>query len=117
MTDAASSIIAGRESIDGGVLVTLRGEINFDGAPVLRNELVTLVERDGISKLVLDLAQVEYMDSSGLAALVEVMQIQRRRGKPLVLCAMQSKVQGIFEIARLDTIFTIVPDRQAALDA
>ncbi len=111
------SMIAGKETIDGGLLVTLQGEINFDRTPVLRTELVGLLERQGVRKLILDLSAVDYMDSSGLAALVEVMQIQRRRREPLVLCGMQEKVRGIFEIARLDTVFTIVDDRQAAIKA
>lgn len=114
MTDEGSMISA-RQSIDGGVLVVLSGEINFDRSPLLRNELVKMLQHDGVNKLVLDMASVEYMDSSAVAALVEVMQIQRRRRQKLILCRMQPKVKGIFEIARLDTVFTIVDDLDAAI--
>jgi anti-sigma B factor antagonist len=54
------------------------------------------------AQLVVDLAQVPYMDSSGVATFVEAMQIARRVGSKLVLCALQERVRSIFEIARLD---------------
>jgi anti-sigma B factor antagonist len=57
------------------------------------------------------------MDSSGVATLVEAMQIARKQSTRLVLCGMQSKVRSIFEIARLDRVFTIVDDREAAATA
>ncbi len=64
--------------------------------------------------LIVDLGLVPYMDSSGVATLVEAMQIARRQSTRLVLCTMQEKVRSIFEIARLDRVFTIVADEQAA---
>lgn len=64
--------------------------------------------------VVVDLGQVPYMDSSGVATLVEAMQIARKQSTKLVLCGMQDKVRSIFEIARLDRVFTIVSDEQAA---
>lgn len=64
--------------------------------------------------LIVDLAKVPYMDSSGVATLVEAMQIARKQATRLVLCSLQDKVRSIFEIARLDRVFTIVADRQAA---
>ena len=64
--------------------------------------------------LVVDLGSVPYMDSSGVATLVEAMQIARKGSTRLVLCSMQDKVRSIFEIARLDRVFTIVADLNAA---
>ncbi|MHC4429252.1 MAG: STAS domain-containing protein, partial [Planctomycetota bacterium] len=60
------------------------------------------------ARLVIDLSGVPYMDSSGVATLVEAMQIARRTGSKLVLAALQEKVRSIFEIARLDMVFSIV---------
>ena len=72
-----------------------------------------LEERPG--RVVVDLTKVPYMDSSGVATLVEAMQIARKQSTALVLCAMQDKVRSIFEIARLDRVFTIVPSMEEAL--
>ncbi len=65
-------------------------------------------------RVIVDLAKVPYMDSSGVATLVEAMQIARKSSTKLVLCGMQDKVRSIFEIARLDRVFTIVPDMATA---
>ena len=55
------------------------------------------------------------MDSSGVATLVEAMQLSRKQNASLVLFSMQDKVRSIFEIARLDRVFTIVPLEDDAL--
>ena len=51
----------------------------------------------------------------GVATLVEAMQVARRQGGKIILCAMQERVQSIFEIARLDMVFTIVGDTEEAM--
>ena len=56
------------------------------------------------------------MDSSGVATLVEALQVQRRKGRKLVLCGLQAKVRSIFEISRLDRVFQITEDAAAAGD-
>ena len=69
------------------------------------------------ARLIIDLSAVPYMDSSGVATLVESMQIARRHGGKLILFGMQARVRSIFEIARLHTIFTICDTMEAALKA
>ena len=66
--------------------------------------------------VVINLSEVPYMDSSGVATFVEAMQIARRRSRPLVLCAMQERVKSIFEIARLDTVFRITDTLEEAMN-
>ena len=68
-------------------------------------------------RLVVDLTQVELMDSSGVATLIEVLQVQRKDGRKLVLCGLQDKVRSVFEITRLNEVFVIVDDRSAAQQA
>jgi len=63
---------------------------------------------------VVDLSGVNYMDSSGVATLVEAMQISRRQSTKLVLCSLQDKVRSVFEIARLDRVFEIAPNVEVA---
>ncbi len=103
-----------RETIADGFLVRINGDIDFSRSSDLRNELTGLL-RQPVVRMVIDLAGVPYMDSSGVAVLVEALQIQRKRNQKLVLCNMQPKVKGIFEIARLHTVFTIAPDAATAL--
>jgi anti-sigma B factor antagonist len=68
-------------------------------------------------KLVVDLSQVSYIDSSGLAVLIEAMQNVERYGGKFHLAGLQDGVKPIFEIARLDQVFRIFSDADAALAA
>jgi len=102
------------QAIDDGVLLTVLGEVNFSSAMVLRQAITEAVAQTP-AKLVIDLAGVPYMDSSGVATMVEALQRQRKAGGRLILSGLQAKVMGIFEIARLHTMFQIVEDTQAAL--
>jgi anti-sigma B factor antagonist len=101
---------------DGAVVVAPEGDIDLSRSPTLRTTL-----RDAQAKkpqrLVVDLSAVDYMDSSGVATLVEALQIARRNQTRMVLCGMKDRVRSIFEIARLDTVFTITDSRDAALKA
>ena len=104
------------ENIADGVLVRPIGEIDLSCAAMLRKGLGKVQETKPI-RLIIDLSAVPYMDSSGVATLVEAMQIARRNGSKLVLSGLQVKVRSIFEIARLDMIFTIVDSIEDAAEA
>lgn len=101
--------------VNGGVAAAVTGEIGFARSPQLRQELIELIGEHKPARLVLDMAAVPYMDSSGVATLVEAMQQQRQRQASLVLFGMQPRVKSVFEIARLDLVFKIVPDLEAAV--
>jgi anti-sigma B factor antagonist len=104
----------GHETREGATILTPHGEIDLSRAPSLRMQL-TQALTSGPPLLVIDLEHVNYMDSSGVATLVEAMQLARRKGSKLVLCRMQDRVRSIFEIARLDMVFKIVPGFEEAL--
>jgi anti-sigma B factor antagonist len=93
-------------SVDDVTILSPKGEIDLSRAPALRKH-ITAAQASRPRKLIIDLGGVPYMDSSGVATLVEAMQNARRAGGKLVLCALQDKVRSIFEIARLDTVFVI----------
>ena len=91
-----------------------RGDIDLSRAPSLRHR-ISEVQKDKPARLIIDLVEVPYMDSSGVATLVEAMQVARRDGSKLILCALQDKVRSIFEIARLDMVLTIVATKEDAM--
>jgi anti-sigma B factor antagonist len=68
-------------------------------------------------QIVVDLAKVTYIDSSGLAVLIEGMQNVESYGGKFALAGLQENVRPIFEIARLDQVFRIYPDVDSALAA
>jgi len=105
----SESLIQSQEKIDDGVLVKVGGDIDFSRSPELRVALMQVLDPPQ-SRLVIDLQDVPYMDSSGVAVLVETLQKQRNAKGKLVLCNLTNKVKSIFEISRLDAVFTIVED-------
>lgn len=102
------------ENRDGAAIVRPKGDVDLQRSPVLREHLKSVSDRKP-SRLVVDLSEVSYMDSSGVATLVEAMQLARKGKYPLVLCCLQDRVKSIFEIARLDTVFEITPDIDSAM--
>ncbi|MBY0309457.1 MAG: STAS domain-containing protein [Phycisphaerales bacterium] len=100
----------------GAVVVAPRGDIDLNGSPMLKVELRRVGNASPPpERLVIDLSGVSYMDSSGLATLVESLQLSKRNRYRLVICGLQPRVRAIFDIAKLGTVFTIVPTLDIAL--
>lgn len=109
--------IAVRDDVaEGVVVVRPTGDVDMSRSPDLRVALRSVHEKRP-SKLVVDLEDVGYMDSSGLATLVESMRTAKGNKTSMVLCAMNDKVRAIFEIARLNQFFTIVDSLDDAISA
>ena len=110
-----SEWVASARADGDATVVALRGEIDLNNSPELRTELFMLLGRQPPKRLVLNLAQVPYMDSSAIAVLVETLQRVRKQGGKVCLTNLQPRVQGLIEIARLGTIFTIAKDEAEAM--
>jgi anti-sigma B factor antagonist len=80
----------------------------------LRESLKSILESES-SRIVIDLSGVKYMDSSGIATLIEGLQLCKIESKRFVICGLQDGVRSIIELARLDTIFLITGNREEAL--
>ena len=94
-------------------IISLEGEIDLHVSPRIAATLITAV-KEKPRNLIVDLAKVSYIDSSGLAVLIEAMQSVERYGGKFALVALQENVKPIFEIARLDQVFRIFPDVDSA---
>ena len=66
-------------------------------------------------RIVVNFTDVAYMDSSGIATLVKVLSRTRRSRMALILCGLNERVRSLFEITRLDTVFSILATEQEAL--
>ena len=99
-------------------VVRLGGEVDIVRSPDLQVSLKEAIERTPKGgSVVVDLSEVTYMDSSGVATLVRGLQLSRKKGVGLVLCSLQDRVRSIFEIARLDTVFPIASTLDEAIDS
>jgi anti-sigma B factor antagonist len=88
-----------------GTTIFLSGEIDLDRSPIARKALLAAVARD--KPVAVDLAEVSYMDSSGIASLVEAYQKSRAAKTEFVLVRVSAAVMRVLTLARLDKIFTV----------
>jgi len=95
-------------------VVVPAGEIDLQRSPGLYQEMMAIC-RGRPPRLVIDLRQVSYMDSSGVSTLVEVFRCVNVYGGTLLLLAPTARVRGMFQIAKLDRFFTIVDTEDEAL--
>ena len=98
---------------EGVVVASPIGEVDLASSPILRNRLGEIIS-EAPKRFVIDLSGVPYMDSSGVATLVEALQQSRRQSTKLFLACLQDRVKSMFEIARLDTVFDIKADVESA---
>jgi anti-sigma B factor antagonist len=107
-----------RQHAKGTMVLEVSGEVDIVRSPDLQVSLQQAIgDIPGKGTVIVDLSGVTYMDSSGVATLVRGLQLSRKKGVGLVLCAMQDRVRSIFEIARLDTVFPIAGTLDEALQA
>ncbi|MBT3238498.1 MAG: STAS domain-containing protein [Rhodospirillaceae bacterium] len=89
----------------GAVVVGFEGDVDLQSSPDARKIMLECVERK--MPILIDLSKVEYIDSSGIASLVECLQTARKSGSDLVLVAVSESALRVLELARLDKVFTI----------
>ncbi|HXH64181.1 MAG TPA: STAS domain-containing protein [Mariprofundaceae bacterium] len=88
------------------VLLRVSGRVNIHTSSKLRNRLKPLLT-DGVHSVYVALNGVDFMDSSGIATLVEGLQWSRASGGEFVLTGLSDTVRDVFTLAKLDTVFDI----------
>jgi len=96
-------------------VVHVKGDIDLRSSPELRAAILDLYEKRGQEKVVLDLAGVKYIDSSGIASLVEGLQEAKKRNAKFVLCALNDAPRHVLELTRLTKVFEITGTVDEAL--
>jgi anti-sigma B factor antagonist len=89
----------------GASIVVLKGDVDLESSPAAREVLLKSV--DGADKVLVDLSSVTYIDSSGVASLVEALQAAKRNGGRFALVAASDPTRRVLELARLDKVFTM----------
>lgn len=103
-------------SEDGIKTLRLGGEIDLHASPELR-KLLQAEKEAGQPALLLDFTDVSYIDSSGLATLIEYCRECSTYDGRLVLYGLAPKVKMVFELVRLNELFTIRESREEAVSA
>ncbi len=94
-------------------ILALEGEIDLHESPAVKERLRKMLESKPL-RVFVDLTAVKYIDSSGLAVLIEAMQRINGYGGRLALYGIHANVQNIFHISRLDQVFHIFADKETA---
>ncbi len=89
------------------------GEIDLHDAPAMKEQFARILEGKP-NRVFVDLSKVRYIDSSGLAVFIGVMQNVQSYGGKLALYGIQESVQTVFRISRLDQVFRIFTNREEA---
>lgn len=100
----------------GIVIVSLEGRLDSATSAQVKGTLNELIQ-GGATKLVVDMALVPFIDSSGLAALISAYKRLRQGDGDLVLASVTQPVRLILEVTRLHRVFDVYPTMDAALDA
>ena len=87
-------------------VVRLSGNVDFERSLEIRKVLLDTVA--GKRNVIVDLCEVTYIDSSGIACLVEALQMARNHGANLGLLSVSTQAMRALELARLDIVFPIL---------
>ncbi|MGM0507711.1 MAG: STAS domain-containing protein [Fusobacteriota bacterium] len=99
---------------NGIKLVSIEGEIDVYTSLEIKKDLNQIIDEDGL-KLVIDLDQVTYIDSSGLGVFVTILKKINKKGGNMKLINLQPSVEKIFEITRLKKFFEIYENKEEAI--
>lgn len=94
--------------VNGASVVALTGDVDLQTSPAVRQKLLECLEKS--KRVVADLGAVSYIDSSGVASLVEAFQVSRKKGAVFALASVSPAAMRVLSLARLDKVFTIHPD-------
>jgi anti-sigma B factor antagonist len=104
------------KSIDDGAILYLSGKVIGDSVPRLKRTIEEQIG-SGADWLIIDLAKVPLMDSSALGTIIAAfLKLQEKNGK-LVLLNAQKNIIDVLAITKLDSLFEVHDDMQAALES
>lgn len=102
------------ESKSGLTICHIDGEIDINSSPGIKKTFDKLIANK-TPKIIVNFSKVTYVDSSGLATLVEILKNMRTYGGRLRLANLASKIKSLFEITKLEKLFEIMATEEEAI--
>ena len=103
--------------VDGITILDMSGRVTLgEGSVVLRDTIRDILGK-GNKKILLNLGDVTYIDSSGIGELVSAFTAVRKEGGELKLLNLTKKVHDLLQITKLYTVFDVKDDEAAAISA
>ncbi len=108
---------ASTRQVDGVTIIDLSGRITLgEGSVILRDTIRNSIGQ-GTKKIILNLGDVTYIDSSGIGELVSAYTSVRNQGGELKLLNLTKKVHDLLQITKLYTVFDVKDDEASAIKA
>jgi anti-anti-sigma factor len=101
------------------ITIQPQGHVNASNAPEFQRQLTTAISSTQDSIVLVDMAQVESLDSAGLMALVSALRMAHNLNRRFSLCSVSPSLRIIFELTQLDKVFEIFENKttfEAAID-
>jgi len=86
-------------------IVRLHGRLSIYSSPVLRDRLLDVLRAEPPEAVIVDLADVTYIDSSGIATLIEGLKMARMRQTTLCVQGLQGRLLHLFQVTGMSTLF------------
>ncbi|MCP4653013.1 MAG: anti-sigma factor antagonist [Candidatus Omnitrophica bacterium] len=106
-------MIISKEVTGNITICKIDGEINIDNSYELRKTFEDLT-KEGSRKVIVNFSALNYIDSSGLATLIEMFQRLKKIDGALRICSLNDKVKSVFEITKLNTLFPVYDSLESA---
>lgn len=98
-------LVINTRSVDGATVLSPQSDIDMSRAPTMRDAIKAALGGTP-TRLVIDLSSVDYVDSSGIATLVEALKWTREGKVPLALAGLRPRVKTLLDITKLSSLFT-----------
>ena len=105
IVSAADSLEIAIHHGEEGSTVRLSGRLNIDSSPALRDRLLAMLQAQSPQAVIVDFSDVSYVDSSGIATLIEGLKMARQRQTTLCLHGLQGRLLHLFEVTGMSTLF------------
>lgn len=112
--NVSNSPVQGVRWEDTVAIVDVSGDIDLNRSLDFQKSLLDVLEK-GPQQIIVNLSGVSYMDSSGVASLVKLLSRTRKSGSRLCLVGLTERVKSLFEITRLDVVFSIYTSEKEAM--
>jgi anti-sigma B factor antagonist len=96
---------------NGDYKIQVSGQVDLYTSPHLRKAILEVVDKSG-SSIIVQLSEVEYMDSSGVATLVEGLRSAMKQKKAFKLLSPSAPVRKVLNLSRLETVFSIIESEE-----
>jgi anti-sigma B factor antagonist len=102
------------ETINKTGVLKLTGRLDAASVKNFKDAVTSLVKKE-ISNIVIDMNDVEFVDSSGLGSLVSCLRIVNNEGGDIRLSSLQNQIRALLELTRMHRVFQIFDDTDAAV--